>query len=234
MSQTSNLGTQLGFPLGFSGVTSSLLTVSVSDTISLSDGVLLTNPVITESITDALSLSDSVAYTLASALPIYLTQIAAEVVTEDTATANVQITQIVVEVVTEDFGLTVDFLVSDTISLSDSVAYTLASTVISKLVSDTISLSDSVALFTYLSIPGVTQALIEVAIEPLPTLIITQNIIEWTRNPHPNLFVTQALIEWAIHPPDSLVITQSCIEVAYKPQNGPVKAHYKRLLPIGE
>jgi hypothetical protein len=101
-------------------------------------------------------------------------------------------------------------------------------------VSDTLSLSDTIALYTYPAIPGVTQVLIEVAVEPLPALIITQNIIEWTRNPHPNLFVTQALVEWVIHPPNSLIATQVCIEVAYKPQNGPVKAHYKRFLPIGE
>src|ERR1035437_735933 len=234
MSQTSNLGAQLGFPLGFNSVSGGSLTKAVSDALSLSDSILLTNPVIPESASDILSLSDSIAFTLSSTFPIRLTQIVAEVVTEDAATATIRLTQIVAEVVTEIFP-SVTELVSDTLSLSDSIAFILVSTIITaESVSDTLSLSDSIALYTYPAIPGVTQVLIEVATHPPPALIVTQAIVEWTRNPHPNLFVTQSLIEWAIHPPNSLIATQVCIEVAYKPQNGPVKAHYKRFLPIGD
>ena len=221
MSQTSNIGSQLGFPLGFNAFTGSSLTESVSDTLSLSDNILLTNPVISESVSDTISLSDSAIITVGSATVARVTQIAAEVVTEDTATAAVHVTQITVEVVTEDSGLNVTFLVSDVFSLYDNIS--------------------TASFATGPAAPGVTQALIEVAAHQEqghspPLLIITQNIIEWTNhheqiNTPPNLIITQALIEWVIHPPNNLIATQVCIEVAYKPQNGPVKAHYKRFLP---
>src|ERR1035437_9212918 len=172
-------------------------------------------------LSDTISLSDGIG---TSNVTVRITQEVAEVVTEDTGIAAVRVTQITVEVVTEDFGLNVTFLVSDTLSLYDDI---------------------STAIFAAgPAEPGVTQVLIEVAAHQEqghspPLLVITQNIIEWINhheqvNTPPNLFLTQLLIEWAIHPPNNLIATQICIEVAYKPQNGPVKAHYKRFLPIGD
>src|ERR1035441_8412104 len=149
MSQTSNLGSQLGFPLGFNAFTGSSLTESISDTLSLSDSILLTNPIIPELVSDSISLSDSVAFTVGSATVIRITQEVVEVVTEDTASAAVRVTQaateiitedtgtavvrttqIIVEVVTEDFSTGITFLVSDRLLLSDSVVITLTNIIL--------------------------------------------------------------------------------------------------------
>src|ERR1035437_3912834 len=58
MSQTSNLGTQLGFPLGFNSVSDGSLTKSVSDTLSLSDSIFLSSLNV-ELISDTIFLSDA-------------------------------------------------------------------------------------------------------------------------------------------------------------------------------
>jgi hypothetical protein len=131
---------------------------------------------------------------------------------------------------------------TDSITLSDSVAFTLyivGQVLVS--VSDTIQLSDSVIAAFFSTGPataGVTQVLIEVAphLEQghnPPNIIDTQNAIEYLFHPSNNILGTQDLIEWLFHPPDNILATQILIEVCHKPYPAvPVKAHYKRFYPI--
>jgi hypothetical protein len=228
--RNSRLGaqSQLGFPLGgaSSGGASSPISLSVSDTLTLSDSIVA-NPNDQSrknfGLSDTITLSDSVSVNLIHPL----TESVSDTIT------------VLTDSVAFFIGGVSNESVSDTITLSDSVS--IFNGLYTVLIGDTLSLSDSITILEFSTGPataGVTQVLVEVAphygqgFTP-PNIIDTQDVIEYLFLPTDTIYDTQQLIEYLFHPPDHIIATQILIEVAHKPYPiGPVRAHYKRFYPI--